>query len=150
MLRRFCMSFSSNKNHILFFHSWNLGVGTCDASLVRGELGSTWETSGEHLGIWDLGSIWDASGKHLWASGTWEASGKHLGSIREASTLGFPPWSSRCWQEEPGFIACSRRCWQAESEGVRTNVAASELMGLRMSELMGRQVSALMGRRCPN
>ena len=105
-----------------------------------------------HLdGIWERtwkGSIWGASGRPL--ESIWETSGEHLGDIWGASTLGFPPWSSRCWQEEPGFIACSRRCWQAESEGVRTNVAASELMGLRMSELMGRQVSALMGRRCPN
>ena len=72
------------------------------------------------------------------------------GIMEKESTLGFPPWSSRCWQEEPGFIACSRRCWQAESEGVRTNVAASELMERRMSEPMGRRVSARMGRRCPN
>jgi len=70
-----------------------------------GELEAEPFASGKHLGI-----IREASGKHLagkhlggiWASGIWEASGKHLGGIKEASTLGFPPWSERCLLETLG------------------------------------------------
>ena len=58
--------------------------------------------SWEHLGvIWDLVRIWEASG-HLGSGTHLEESGKHLGNIREASTLGFPPWSERCLLETPG------------------------------------------------
>ena len=65
-------------------------------------LGDLWGASG-HLRSWEhLGSIWEAS-LGIWDLGSiWEASETHLGSISEASTLGFPPWSERCLLETPG------------------------------------------------
>ena len=44
-----CYDFASNKKHQIFVCSRNLGGGTCDASLVREELG----------GIWDSRRPWD-------------------------------------------------------------------------------------------
>ena len=35
----------------------------------------------------------------------------HLGSIWEASTLGFPPWSERCLLETPGVKIQADRQW---------------------------------------
>ena len=115
--------------------------GASGGNLGSGKhLGSIWEASGWHLGIWDLRSIWKDLGC------IWEPSTKHVGSIWQTSGEHLGIWDlGNIWEASERHLWASLGIWDLGSIWEASGKHQGSISGIWGAS--GKHLGSIFGKR---